>query len=348
MRFFCYCLLFLVCTSCGIQHNAPSSANPNRQIPPRTTIAFVDQYGSFYPNDWTNVYGMPPRNGRKNAYSLSKLAEEKSLSKDLEKFEKEYLRLLRNHLQSKKRVFILIHGFNAKAKEVTRNYERIQKKINLTNTDEVIQFYWDGLYTKNPFSSLKTWFTASDYSQYVGKFALRKILNTMSNKEVYLISHSRGASVIMSALSSALIDSTKMSDIAENHYVDTASLQNDLIRNQKNKIYAIALAPAIGKADFEIKHDDSIYNVLFTPQLKSFHISTNKTDLMLKKVVGWLSNKLNPTDLGYKSDSYEELSKSYKFLNRTDFSGLRSHHFIHYINDRNFNTILKKYKINKK
>src|SRR5690606_41908667 len=124
---------------------------------------------------WTNVYGMPPRNGRKNAYSLSKLAEEKSLSKDLEKFEKEYLRLLRNHLQSKKRVFILIHGFNAKAKEVTRNYERIQKKINLTNSDEVIQFYWDGLYTKNTFSSFKNLFTASDYSQFFVYYSLIKI-----------------------------------------------------------------------------------------------------------------------------------------------------------------------------
>lgn len=348
MRLFIYSILLLgLCISCGIQHNAPTTVNPNRQIPPRTTIAFVDQFGAFYPNDWSKVYGIPPRNGKKNAYSLSKLAEEKSLSKDLEKFEKEYLSLLKKHLQNKKRVFILIHGFNAKEREVTRNYERIQNKLNLTNSDEVIQFYWDGLYTKNPFSSLKTWFTASDYSQYVGKFALRKILNSISNKDVYLISHSRGASVIMSALSSAPIDSVKMSDVVENHYIDTASLKNDLIRNQKNRVYAIALAPAIGKSDFEIKHEDSIYNVLFTPQLKAFHISTNKDDLMLKKVVGWLSNKLHPTDLGYKSDSFEELSQSYKFLKRTDFSGLRSHHFINYIQDKHFNLILKEYKLNK-
>ncbi|MCA5004761.1 alpha/beta hydrolase [Sphingobacterium bovistauri] len=343
-----YLLIVALFASCGIQHNAPSVLNPNRQIPPRTTIAFVDQFGAFYPNDWRSVYGIPPRNGKKNAYSLSKLAEEKSLTNDLVKFEQEYLRLLKKHLSNKKRVFVLIHGFNAKAKEVTKNYELIQSKLNLTTSDEVIQFYWDGLYTKNPLSSLKTWFTASDYSQYAGKFALRKILNNISNKEVYLISHSRGASVILSALSSAPIDSVKMTDIVEHHNIDTMSLQHDLIRNQRNKIYAIALAPAIGKSDFEINHEDSIYNVSFTPQLMAFHISTNKDDLMLKKVVGWLSNKLNSTDLGYKSDSFDKLASSYKFLKRSDFSGMRSHDFTRYINNPNFNSILKTYKINKK
>lgn len=345
-----YLLVKLLLASCGIQHNAPSTLNPNRQIPPRTTIAFVDQFGAFYPNDWRNVYGIPPRNGKKNAYSLSKLAEEKSLTKDLTKFENEYLRLLKKHLADKKRVFVLIHGFNAKAKEVTKNYEVIQSQLNLTTSDEVIQFYWDGLYTNNPLSSLKTWFTASDYSQYAGKFALRKLLNNISNKEVYLISHSRGASVVLSALSSAPIDSAKMSDIVEHHNIDTMSLKHDLIRNQRNKIYAIALAPAIGKSDFEVKDEksDTIYNVAFTPQLKAFHISTNKDDLMLKKVVGWLSNKLNSTDLGYKSDSFDELASSYKFLKRTDFSGMKSHDFQRYIRNPKFHFILKTYKLNKK
>ena len=348
MRLFLFQVLFcFMFVSCAIQHNAPSYSNPNRQIPPQTTIAFVDQYGTFYPNDWSKVYGEPPRNGKKNAYSLSKLADEKSLTSDLEKFEDQYLKSLQKHLQNRKRVFVLIHGFNAKAKSVTKNYERIQSKLNITDSDEIIQLYWDGLYTKNPLSSLKTWFSASDYSQFAGKFALRKMLNIMSNKDVYLISHSRGASVVLSALSSAPIDSTKMEDVIANHGIDTLSLKNDLILNKKNRIYAIALGPAIGKSDFEIKKDDSTYNVVFTSQLKSFHVTTNSTDIMLKKVIGWLSNKLNSTDLGYKGDSYEDLKKTYKFLDKTDFSGQKSHDFEEYIKNPKFNDILKKYKLSK-
>lgn len=342
--FFAISILFL--GSCAIQHNAPITAHPNRSVPPNTTIAFVDQNGTFYPNDWSRIYGKPPKNGRKNAYSLSKLAEEKSLEKELIEFEKMYLNDLKKRLANKKRVFILIHGFNASAKNVTSDYELIQNKLNLNHKDEVIQFYWNGLYTKNPFSGMKTWFNASDYSQYAGKFGLRKILNTLNNKDIYLISHSRGASVVLSALSFAAIDSVKMEELIAYHHIDT-NRNDHLLLNNKNRITAIALAPAVGKSDFEI-HDeqrDTLIPVAFTTQLKVMHITTNENDIMLKKVIGLLSNKLNPTDLGYKKDTFNELSKSYKFLKMTDFTGQKSHDFTDYIKNPKFNEILKKYNL---
>lgn len=348
MRLISIVLCVFILGSCGIRHNIPNSSNPNKSLPPHTSIAFVDQNGSFYPNDWNKVYGNPPKNGRKNAYSLRKIAEEKSLINNLDAFEESYLKRMSQHLKDKNRVFVLIHGFNARARNVTSDYEKIQQKLNLGKNDEVIQFYWDGLYTKNPFSGMKTWFNAADYSQFAGKFALRKLLNTMSNKHIYLISHSRGAAVVLSALSYDNLDSTKIADVAEHHFVDTLK-SNNLILNRKNTIYAIALGPAVGKSDFEIKHEgsDVVENIGFTPQLRAFHITTNENDLMLKKVVGILANKLNPTDLGYKADSYLELSKKYKFLKRTDFSGQKSHDFTDYIRNRHFNEILKLYKLNK-
>ena len=343
-----YIVILFILSSCAIQHNAPTSSNPNKQVPPNTTIVFVDQNGAFYPNDWSKVYGLPPRNGKKNAYSLSKIASEKGKEQDLLKFERSFLSTLQKDLRTDKRLFVLIHGFNANAKEVSKTYDLITNKLNVSNKDEVIEFYWDGLYTKNPFSGMKTWFSAADNSQYAGKYALRKILNSVSNKDIFLISHSRGASVVLSALSSAPLDSTKMAELAEHHGIDTVQSEK-LIRNRGNRITAIALAPAIGKSDFEIKNEeDSVIQMIrFTPQLKSFHITTNSNDLMLKKVIGLLSNKLNPTDLGYKGDSFDELSRDYPMLKRTDFTGQKSHDFTKYITNPQFLEILKRYKIGK-
>lgn len=348
MKYFLFILTAILVSACGIQHNSPTSTNPNRQVPPNTTIVFVDQNGAFYPKDWSRVYGKPPKNGRKNVYSLSKIASEKGKEKDLAKFEKDFLNALQSQLKNDKRVFILIHGFNAKSSNVNRQYEQIASRLNLNKTDEIIQFYWDGLYTSNPFSSMKTWFTAADNSQYAGKFALRKILNVMSNKEIYLISHSRGASVVLSALSSAPLDTAKMSILADVHNIDTLQSDN-ILKNRNNKITAIALAPAIGKSDFEIKvnGDTTVHMVKFTPQLKSLHITTNKDDMMLKKVIGFMSNKLNPTDLGYKSDSFNQLAEQYKFMKRSDFTGQKSHDFERYVTNKKFIELLKQYKLAK-
>lgn len=337
---------FIFLSSCAIQHNFPHSTSPNKTVPPQTTIAFVDQNGSFYPDGWRKIYGKPPANGRKNAFSLSKIAAEKGIENNLHDFENSYLTKLGKHLNTKKRVIILVHGYNAEEQEITEDYERIQHKLDLNSSDEVVQFYWDGLYTRNLFSGMKIWFDASDYSQYAGKFGLRKILNTLSKKDVYIISHSRGASVVLSAISSAALDSVKMADVVAHHYIDSAK-SNNILYNRNNKITFIALAPAIGKANFETKAIEkfSAGRIVFTPQLKVMHITTNGNDLMLKKVMGALSDKLVPTDLGFKPDYFGELSRAYPFMKRSDFSGQKSHEFTRYIQNPKFDQLLEIYKL---
>lgn len=341
-------LSLLLLSACAIRHNVPLTSKPNISVPPSTTIAFVDQNGDFYPNNWNQVYGKPPRNGKRNAYSLSKLAKEKELLHELTEFEATYLKSLAKEVKAKRRVFVLIHGYNANARATTATYKRLQGKMNISSSDEVIQFYWDGLYTTNPFSGMKTWFNATEYSQFAGKFALRKILNSMKNKDIYLISHSRGASVVLSALSTFAIDSTELKNSVENHHLDTLSKQV-VLADHGNRIHAIMLAPAIGKSDFIVKNEkqDSIGLIRFTPQLKDMHITVNATDMMLKKFFGFLSNKLQPTDLGYSELVYKDMSTSYSFMRMTDFTGLKSHEFNKYIADAKFNTILKTYKLKK-
>src|SRR5690606_17943217 len=90
-------------------------------------------------------------------------------------------------------------------------------------TDEIIQFYWDGLTSQSILGGAKIWFDATNYSQMAGEFGLRRILNVISNKEVYIISHSRGASVVVSALNSTIIAENTKQKTAEEHNVDFES-----------------------------------------------------------------------------------------------------------------------------
>ncbi len=62
---------------------------------------------------------------------------------------------------------------------------------------------------------------------------------------------------------------------------------------------------------------------------------------MLKKFFGFLSNKLNPTDLGYKADSFNALKKNYTIFSMTDFTGMSSHAFSSYIRNPKFKQMLR-------
>ncbi|UIR57781.1 alpha/beta hydrolase [Sphingobacterium sp. SRCM116780] len=344
-----YLFLVIFISSCGIMHNVPSSQTPNSFVKPNIVNSFVDQNGNFYPDNWRKNYGNPPRNGKKDEYSLMKIATERGITDKLTGFEGNKLKELKEKVKSKKRVFILVHGFNAANAQVNESYSYIQKLIK-TNTqdDEIIRFYWDGLSTSNPFGGAKVWFTATSFSQMAGEFGLRRILNAISNKDVYIISHSRGASVVLSALSTPPFNEKFAQETKEIHNVDVDGSKT-LLENG-NRITCIMLAPAVGLVDFKSKDlhngDDSFRS--FSPQVKKIHITINNTDNTLKKFVGFLSDKLNPTDLGYRDNVYNELIKHYDFFEKTDFSGMKSHEFNRYIRNSKFKTMLKENSISLK
>ncbi|AIM36754.1 hypothetical protein KO02_08635 [Sphingobacterium sp. ML3W] len=334
-------LIFLVfMTSCGIMHNVPISQKPNSFVQPNISNSFVDQNGNFYPDNWRKTYGNPPRNGKRDAYSLMKIAADRGITDDLTGFETQKLKDFKQHVKAKKRVFIFVHGFNANNEEVNESYGYIQKLIKInTKDDEIVRFYWDGLWTSNPFAGAKIWFTATSFSQMAGEFGLRRVLNTMSNKDIYIISHSRGASVVLSALAEPHFNEKFVKEIKEIHKVDVDNAK-ELMEN-KNRITCIMLAPAVGLKDFKSKEvgDESFCS--FSPQVKKIHITINNTDKMLKKFFGFLADKLNPTDLGYKDNVYNELIKEYTCFDKTDFSGMESHAFNSYIRNAKFKTMLK-------
>ncbi|WP_293915237.1 MULTISPECIES: alpha/beta hydrolase [unclassified Sphingobacterium] len=343
----CLVCLFVV-TSCGITHNVPLNQSPNSFEKPNISNSFVDQNGNFYPDNWKKSYGAPPENGKKNDYSLMKIATERGEDDKLRSYETQQLKQVAKRLANKKRVFIFVHGFNSDVRSSNQSYDYIRKQLNVNSSqDEVIRFYWDGLLTNNPFSGAKIWFAATSFSQMAGEFGLRRLLNTMHNKNIYIISHSRGASVVLSALSTPVFKEKFVEEVKDIHHVDIDDASS--LKENKNNITCIMLAPAVGLADFrpkDYREGDSTY-CIFSEQVKKIHITTNNTDKMLKKVFGFLSDKLEPTDLGYKEDVYNVLCKHYPFFEMTDFSGMESHEFKRYIRNPKFKTMLKEHKIGK-
>lgn len=342
----CFFLIigFIVLSSCSATHNIPNNQTPNETLSLNTYKVFVDQNGDFYPDRWESKYGEHPKNATKKngAYSLNTLAIRQNLTKDLSSFRIETLNEIKEKFINNDRIFILIHGYNNSENKADLGFETIKSKIDFQEKDGIIEFYWDGLVANGPIGSFDIWFNASGYSQLAGERALRPILNLISNKNIILISHSRGASVVLSGLSDPPYDKDFADDTYELHKI---KVQNQpKLADNKNRISAILLAPALGQIDFrtpEYYTSDPNSFRMFSNQLKEIHITINEDDKILKKYVKALSSKLNPTDLGYNIQVFNLLKNSYPIMSMTNFEGLNSHSFIDYVNDQRFIEILK-------
>lgn len=342
-------LLPLLLASCAAVHNVPKTETPNAVSKPNKVYSFVDQNGNFYPDNWMTDYGKPPKNAKKSAFSLMKLATDSGKEIKLEASETSKISKVAESIANKDRVFIYVHGFNTSSDKANKSYNYINSLVNINSAkDATINFYWDGLVAKSPFAAGSIWFNASNNSQMAGEFGLRRLLSSLKNKEIYIISHSRGASVVLSALSDPPFSKSEIKDRKDEHNVDIDE-DSKRLKENSNQIYCIMLAPAIGIKDFKSSDlsdgDDSFRT--FTPQLKKIHITINNTDPTLKKFIGFLSDKLKPTDLGYKTDAFDELQKHYDFLEKSDFTGQKSHDFDIYTHNPKFITILKEFNISK-
>lgn len=339
-----YVLIAVFFTACSASHNIPQSQVPNNFINPNITSSYVDQNGNFFPNQWKTKFGTPPKNATRKDYSLMKIAAENGFEADLTKFEESQLKSFANRVKNKKRIIIFIHGINNKYMESLSTYNKARTYMDLnTQKDEVVNFYWDGLIGNNLFGTAKVWVSATTNSQFAGEFGLRRILNSVKNKEIYIISHSRGASVVISALKNPVLKPLEKFYAEKHHHLDIRE-QIPLLENN-NKIYSIMLAPAIGVKDF--KEDDGSFAV-FSPQLQTIHSTINETDFVLGKgKTGLLSSSFTSTDFGFSPKTYDEIANQFKLCGYTDFTGMKSHRFRDYIENPKFREILKQFKLAK-
>jgi hypothetical protein len=332
-------LLFSSCYS----YNRPVLSSTTSLNKHSKTKIFSDSNGDYYPSNWRNELNSDKIKSKLffSYRNINKLEQ-------LDNFKNKFLEDFKNKVKNKKNIYILIHGFNNDELVANKAYYTLLNNIDINiDSDEIVELYWDGLVGKGVGSG-KIWFNSTGYSQMVGVFALRPLLNKITDKNIIIISHSRGASVVLSSISDP--------SWSDNFYKDTSEMlgsrftKTTPLNQNGNKIISIMLAPAIGNIDFyKDKREDGYPNNLnnyrnLNSQLKAIYFTTNKSDFILKKGFKFLAMKFNPTNLGYNAIGIKYLETFYDKISfkKFDFSKEEhGHNFLNYIGNKGFLKMLK-------
>ena len=232
---------------------------------------------------------------------------------------------IRDFGQRHARIFILVHGYNASVAETDIPFAAIESQIDFKPGDGVIRFYWDGLIGKGA-GIIPAWLKASEASQVVGARALRSILNQFENREVHIISHSRGASIVLSALGNPVYNPKFLAKMRASFAAwgkkQPSSLTPNPLLDRGNNLHLVMLAPAVDRIDFCDASEQPNMGKDFVcsklrplgTQVRSLTYTVNPDDPVLGKF--FLSSKaLTPTGLGYTPDVGAALkAESYAIL----------------------------------
>jgi hypothetical protein len=296
---------------------------------------WVDQDGTFYPNNWRNDFCPPIWGG----FSL-KVRNPRAGAK-LEVAERDTLDSFRQFAADKKRLFVLVHGYNNNEAEARGAYEEIERLLVPASGDGVVHFHWDGL-TGSFGGQAEIWFHATGYSQLAGMRGLRPILNLAADKDVIVIAHSRGASVFLSALSNPPFSQK---------FRDRTTWLGDLDATPPlqpgNGIQAILLAPAIGPIDFmprDYNLNECAERQPFRPmtRLEALQFTVNPCDPTLNKYV-FVPGKFNDTRMG-RTEAIAKVIKG-QLEGKADYimvKNLPAHGFGSYVRSSEFRTLLER------
>ena len=325
----------LLCLAGCAQNNIPGS-DLFGEVPAVTTArVFVDANGQFYPSNWRKSYGGEALRKRHTLEAIA--GQDDARRADLSADTARQLREIGDQMRGKRRIFILVHGYNNTEWEAGFPYDAITAALQPTADDMVLRFHWDGMVQTTPGGQLGSWFKAVGFSQMAGMRGLRAILNQAHNADIFVISHSRGASVTLSALAnpSFIPEFQQPTEAVTGPFAAFPALAPN-----GNRIRAIMLGPAIGLPDFwaESCHGAKNCPTLrdFGPQLVSIRYTINGGDTVLKKVISALATRYNATDFGYRDRIGATLSGTYDCLHPEKIEPGHGHAFNLYVQDTAF------------
>ncbi len=343
-------------------HNFPAAhsfpqGTAQAPLPTYARQVFVDANGTFYPDGWP-MFGLPrARWPRGSLYNQFYDAPYTSVAMDiLHREEARQLAALADFAADKRRVFILVHGYNNSPRQAERPFEQIESLVQPGQDDAVIRFHWDGLVGSGAGAG-KIWFNAVGNSQLAGSRGLRRILAQLSGKDIYLIAHSRGASVVLSALSNPPYDPDFAADtlgLARRWPLSDARefLTPPAFINRNNRIRIMFAAPAIDVVDFCEPASPSVPEPIITDDncrafrplgehIISLRYTVNPADPVLDKFIG-LASLFNPTRLGLNADVGHRLATDrYSRMCQYVFANpMRAHGFSDYIQRQEFQSML--------
>jgi hypothetical protein len=353
-------------SGCAYRNNYPVTQTfPRVADDPAALRVYVDAYGTIYPNDWRDKCGAACAKIKRGFSLLATSLSASDYRAHIVADEKRQLALIADYMAAHPRLFILIHGFNTDEEDARESYNRIRDRIAREPGDGMIEFYWDGLVklpSKEAFSlaPLAFWKAATDNSQTAGSRGLRRILDIAKNRDIFLISHSRGASVALSALSNppyadGFLTKTERLDFDLTDGVDGSPnflRPPPLPADTGNRIRLLMLAPAIGCIDFSradvtrrpprmMEAEGCVDVRPLRPEVRFLGYTLNDKDGVLGKFV-LPSNWYSATDFGFKPKLGEILGKRWAVLRPFPILARpHGHDFDCYVADVEFGSMLE-------
>lgn len=316
-------LIFLLSGCAGLHSIPPNNYSTTIESDLTTRVAF-DQYGNIYPD--SPPYSIPQLEsliGKNEPFDLAKEMRKLGEDYDDEIQDKIYRDTIKKIEYNQKlagefsRTIFLIHGYNNSFNDASKSYSDIKKHLHeqSDNKYSFVEIYWDGLY-KGPRSALLPvfyWGDATLNSDIGGQVGFRKLLNRLpNNTDFYVITHSRGAGVLFSAIANPSYKSGYEPPVYEN-----------LNPNLFNKVRIVSIAPAIGKAHIS----PNIQNNL--PKDTKVLIGYNFFDLTVRKFL--ISLKAGTkiagdtsltNDNSYFNDLESQFNKEGKWIQRVKYKNL--------------------------
>lgn len=330
--------------------NRPWGAYPTYENLASNAVVQVDQNGDFYPDHWQTEVG-DLRVAR--ARSIAGALPPEDRAARLSAYRDRALERVRRAVEGRSRVFVLIHGFNAEPGSAGAGADIVKQTLALTASDAVIEMNWDGLRDAGGFANGGViWFPSVTTSQQAGTNALRPILAQLSDRRVVFITHSRGASVVLSAFSNPNYRSKYKRETDALGFGNLLSPPEIDFSRRGMEIDAIFLAPAIGEPDFwspECVDTDDCQNFRMFPGLRSIRYTVNPGDPILqKRFFNWnpvrQACRLNPTALGV-GDCVDDAVKFYEqqapgLLHAYAMTPMNTHSYICYAAHPEFRQML--------
>lgn len=322
-------VLMLALSGCAGLHSMPPNGYSNTADSSSLRV-FFDQYGGLFPSSPKALMPKQKIFGSNYAFSIRTHMKNTEQPYTNESTEKQYIDLtntISEKLKTKNsKLVFLVHGYNNSFDQASSSFEYVKSFLKSSSKSNYVfvEVYWDGL-LKGPFSSpfpLAYWFDSLTYSNIAGQVGLRKLINRLPiETDLTVVTHSRGAGVIFSAISNPLYD---------DHIVvpDFEEFKGSNISN----LNIVSIAPAVGNGH----PTDDLSKVL--PEGAKIFIGFNESDPALQKSQGKIkvgSNKFGDTSLGTDNEFYLAAEKSANtariVLQRVVYKGYNAHGIRGYI-----------------
>lgn len=325
-------------------HNLPAADVPNSLTEAAQVRVYVDMNGVMYPSGWRSSAVVGERAVRRRHSIHAALNGDETRLQAVRSAEEAHLGAIARLARERTRVFVFLVGFNTSHGDTAVELRAMQDSVGLTRDDLAVEFYWDGHDARFYLDAARIWFWGSASSQVTGQRGLRRVLNAIGDRPVVLVSYSRGASVILSALSDPAY--------APAFHAETEAL--DYLRPPGPAFFEVAplaaggpvravmLAPAIGEPDFWAPGStggDWAFRD-FPERVVSIRYSINPRDPVLKKGSGGLARYFNATDLGAFRSAGRRLDCHYGILQGYAVAGPVDHGVRGYIADASFTRML--------